>query len=462
MKSLYSKFLLLTAAIMVGSALVAFLGVNTFYHQQLKGKNDAKNMKIAKSLAQYIESEDDLDLKRFFETEAATGYKLLVADEAKNISLYGAPFRLNNLREDAIQKVMDGRPYHGMANLPDQSFVTGFFSDESANTVGVPFEYNGTRYAVFLRPDIKLLFTEVHYLLGGMVVGMAVISLLAMLIVAKMLIDPIGKLTAATKKIGQEKFSESLDIRRKDEIGQLAQSFQKMTEQLNENDRIRREFVSDVSHDFQSPLLNIKGYADLLMDGEIDEQQRSLYASVIKEETERLSTLTKQLMLLTSLDQLVSPLKPRVFSLDEQLMEIVRRYRWLLEEKGMSLSTDLDEADITGDPAFLEKVWENLLTNALKYTGDGGSIDICLRDKDDHVEVSVADTGIGITDQDLGRIFDRFYRVDESRTKKVGGTGLGLSIVKQVVHLHGGDINAQRNDEQGMTFIVTLPKETKA
>lgn len=128
-----------------------------------------------------------------------------------------------------------------------------------------------------------------------------------------------------------------------------------MTERLSENDRIRKEFISDVSHDFQSPLLNIKGYAELLTKSDLPESERQNYAEVIQSETERLSSLTKQLMLLTSLDQLVSPLRKKTFRLDEQIKEVTLRYRWLLEEKEMSLSMDLDETEILGDPAFWKR-----------------------------------------------------------------------------------------------------------
>src|SRR6185437_10124644 len=109
------------------------------------------------------------------------------------------------------------------------------------------------------------------------------------------------------------------------------------TRKLSENDRIRKEFISDVSHDFQSPLLNIKGYAELLLDDKLTEDSRKSYANVIQSETERLSSLTKQLLLLTSLDQLSSPLEKKTFDLDMQLKEVVRKYRWLLEEKEMTL-----------------------------------------------------------------------------------------------------------------------------
>lgn len=458
MRSLYGKFLSFTMGIMLTSAVVAFLVVNTYYHQQLKGQNDAKNMNIALTMAEYIETEEPADLAGYFSTQATAGYKLFVVNDSRQSTLYGAPFRLENLRTASVDKVLNGQLYHGMRDLKTETFMTGFFSDELANTVGVPFTYNGETYALFMRPDIKLLFTEVHYLLGGMVVVMAIVSLLSMLIVAKKLIEPITKLTAAAKKVGEEKFTGSLDITRRDEIGQLAQSFQRMTEKLSENDRMRKEFISDVSHDFQSPLLNIKGYANLLMDSELPEQDRQNYAKVIQSETERLSSLTKQLLLLTSLDQLESPLKPIKFRLDEQVKEVIRKQRWLLEEKEMSLVMELDEVVITGDPAFLEKVWENLLSNALKYTETGGEIDIRLTDGADKVKITIQDNGAGIAAHHLNRLFDRFYRVDHSRTQEIEGTGLGLSIVHQVVKLHEGSIEIDSEEEVGTTFTVTLPK----
>lgn len=458
MRSLYGKFLTFTIGIMLTSAILAFLVVNTYYHQQLKGQNDTKNMNIALSIASYIESDEHADLENFFETQADAGYKIYVANEDGEELKFGAPFRLENLEKESVKTVLEGKLYHGMRDLKTETFMTGFFSDELANTVGVPFTYDGTTYALFMRPDIKLLFTEVHYLLGGMVIVMAIVSLLSMLIVAKKLIEPITKLTAAAKKVGEEKFTGTLDINQKDEIGQLAQSFQKMTEKLNENDRIRKEFISDVSHDFQSPLLNIKGYADLLMDDGLAHDKRQNYAKVIQSETERLSLLTKQLLLLTSLDQLESPLKLKRFSLDEQLSDIIRKYRWLLEEKQMSLSMELDEVAITGDPSYLEKVWENLLSNALKYTAEDGEIDIRLRDQLSHVEVTVKDSGMGIAEEHLSRLYDRFYRIDTSRTQEIEGTGLGLSIVHQVVQLHGGTVQVVSKEGVGTTFTVILPK----
>ncbi|EGQ26199.1 sensor histidine kinase [Sporosarcina newyorkensis 2681] len=458
MKSLYGKFLVLTVGIMLTSALVAFLAVNTYYHRYLKEQNDTKNVAVAEQIASFIEEEKGLDLTAYFDMLATAGYKLMIISPSNYSTLYGEAFRVNNLEMEAIEQVRNGQVYHGMRDLKAETFVTGYFSNESANTVGVPFSREGDTYALFLRPDIKMLFTEIHYLLGGMVIVMAIISLLAMLVVARKLIEPIVVLTRATKRVGEEQFSGDMAIDRKDEIGQLAKSFQQMINRLSENDQIRKAFISDVSHDFQSPLLNIKGYADLLSDENLPANERKHYANIIQSETERLSTLTKQLLLLTSLDQLVSPLQKRVFRVDQQVKETVRKSQWLLQEKEMSLMLEIDEVTYEGDPAFLEKVWENLLSNALKYIPDGGTIDIQLTERENEVYFSIEDSGVGMSEDTRARVFDRFYRADHSRTREVEGTGLGLSIVEQVVRLHDGRIEVISELEAGTTFIVHLPK----
>lgn len=458
MRSLYGKLVLITAAIMMVSGLLAFLGINTYYHQVLKVQNDEKNMKIAQSIVTFIEESDGLNLESYLETQASTGYKLYVVNDENDRTLYGEPFRVENLPQEAINNVLAGQPFHGMANLPSETFVTGFFSNELVNTVGLPFIYEGETYGLFLRPDIKMLFNEVHFIIAGLMSIMGILSLLAMLIVAKKLIEPITKLTIATKRVGEEEFSGDLPIHRRDEIGQLAQSFQQMTEKLSENNRIRKEFISDVSHDFQSPLQNISGYADLLLQEGLTKDARFGYAKVIQSETERLSILTKQLLLLTSLDQLSSPLEMKTLQIDEQLKETIRKYRWFIEEKEMTISMNLEPVHFKGDPGFLEKVWENLISNALKYTPSEGALDIGLTETPETIVVTIKDTGIGMTESEVARVFDRFYRVDDSRTQEISGTGLGLPIVQEVVHLHNGEITIVSEPDTGTTCRVTFSK----
>lgn len=458
MKSLYGKFVLFTIFIMLSSFFITFLVINTFYHQTLKISNDEKNMNIALDIATFIESDPSLNLENYLSTQAKTGYKIYLIDKSGNDHFYGAEFRAKNLSDSAIKSVLAGEEYHGMRDLPKESFVTGIFSDEMENTVGVPIQHDNKQYAMFLRPDIKLLFSEIQYLLGGMFVGMAVISLLAMLIVAKKLIKPITKLTEATKRVGEEEFAYNVNIKQKDEIGQLASSFQTMIHKLGEHDKLRKEFISDVSHDFQTPLQNIQGYSELLSENELTDDKRIQYSNIIKDETERLSSLTKQLLLLTSLDQLSSPLQIKEFSLDEQLRQVVQRNRWGLEDKEISLTLELDPVNIKADKSFLENIWENLLSNAIKYTPEQGEIKIHMSSPQfDKVTVTFEDNGIGISKEHLPHIFERFYRADVARHRGIEGTGLGLSIVKQVTDLHNGSVSIDSNPHKGTLITVELP-----
>ena len=454
-KTLYSKFVVTTILIMVGSFFVGFLLTNMYYHQVIKEQNDEKNVRIAQDIAEYIEKATPSDLDNYLMTLGEIGYQIYVTTGEEE-HYYGGEYRDKTLSQSIVQRVLGGEIYHGMRDFPNETFITGFFANELINTIGVPFTYEDKLYALFIRPDIRLLFSEVHTILGGLILGMAIISLLSMLLFAKALIRPITQLTEATHQLAHERFDTLLEIDRADEIGQLADSFNVMTKKLQENDVIRKEFISNVSHDFQSPLLNIQGYVDLLKNSQLSEQERQEYATIIEMETKRLSTLTKQLLLITSLDQSTRLLKREPFCLDEQLKDTVRKYRWQLEEANVQLSYQLEPMTYNGDAGLLQNVWDNLLTNAIKYNVEGGEIRIHLQEQTSCVEVVVEDSGIGMTAEQQLKVYDRFYRADASRTKQ--GTGLGLSIVKQIVELHGGEVQLESAIELGTKVVIRLPK----
>lgn len=454
MKTLYSKFVMTTLLVMIGSLCIGFLATNTYYHQVVKEKNDTKNVIIAQRIAQYIETAKPEDLNSYFMTLGEIGYQIYVTTGEQG-NFFGGEYRDKTLSESVVEHVLNGEVYHGMRDFPKETFMTGFFANELVNTIGVPFTYENKSYALFIRPDIRLLFSEVHTLLGGLMLAMIVLSLLAMLLFAKALIRPITKLTAATRQLAHEKFDTVLDIDRNDELGQLATSFNIMTEKLQENDRVRKEFISNVSHDFQSPLLNIQGYVDLLKNPLLKERERQEYAAIIELETKRLSTLTKQLLLLTSLDQSTRIVKRERYRLDEQLKESVRKYRWQMEEAQLQITYKLEQVIFNGDAGLLQNVWDNLLTNAIKYNIEGGQIHLYLQQKPASLEILVEDNGIGMTATQLAKVYDRFYRADTSRTKQ--GTGLGLAIVKQIIELHGGTVHIESTVNAGTKVYIDLP-----
>ena len=456
MKSIYTKLVLTSLFIIVLSSVLGFLLANIYYSAEVKPKNDEKNVQIAKKMTSYIENTEDVDLDRYLANLASIGYQIYVTDEHGREHFYGAEFEEQILPDLVKEQVIAGDVYHGMRDYPRKAFVTGFFANELKNSVGVPFQHEGERSALFIRPDITLLFNEVHVLLGSMMMGTLLIFIILVIIGARFIVRPIIKLTAATKKIQKGHFDIDLHIRNQDEIGQLAHSFEEMSQKLKQLDEMRSEFVANVSHDFQSPLQSIQGYARLLADKERSEAEKQEYLTIIEGETGRLSQLTKQLLLLTSLEKEKSIVKRERFEVSSQIKELVRKYMWRLDEKELTVTYQLPETWMMGDPGLLYNVWENLLTNAIKYSKGHGEIMIRLESKDGQILISVEDQGIGMTPGEQARIFDRFYRADHSRS--IEGTGLGLSIVRMIVLLHHGEISVQSKPAEGSTFTVTLPE----
>ncbi|KKB33923.1 sensor histidine kinase [Bacillus thermotolerans] len=454
--SLYIKYVVVAVLIMVMSGVIGFLATNMYYHRVVKEKNDAKNVAIVSEMAAYIVGHPGLSLEEHMAMLGKAGYQIYVVNERGEEGFYGGPYRLKELDDQVIEDVLAGKVFHGIRDYPRQLFVTGFFANDLQNSVGIPFTFNGIRYAMFVRPNISLLFSEVHTILGGLALLVPLISLLAILLSAWYIIRPIKELTAGTARIASEDYDATVRVNRFDELGMLANSFNKMARQLKANEEARKSFIRNVSHDFQSPLQNISGYAALLKRENLDAANREQYASVIESETWRLSNLTKQLLLLTSLDQPAAYDMNQSVALHEQVEAAVMKYNWLLEKEKISVWLDIDEVFVKGNETLLENVWENLLTNAIKYNQPGGDIRISIKMENGQINVSFEDTGIGIAEEDLPRVVEQFYRGDTSRSTK--GTGLGLAIVTEVMELHHGELQIASKPGKGTKVTVLLPK----
>ncbi|HZW67809.1 MAG TPA: HAMP domain-containing sensor histidine kinase [Pseudogracilibacillus sp.] len=456
MRSLYTKIVVITLTIMLLSGLFAFIFSNMYYQQKLKPYNDEKNTNIALNIANYALNESDLE--RYLENVSALGYQLFIIDTAGNEQFFGDAFRSRELPSDTIDDVLNGEIYHGIAEFPQETFVTGFFANELSNTIGVPVRYQEEQYALFLRPNIKMLFNEIHIMFAWLLLFIIVLSVILVFISTKYVVKPLTELIEATQKLSEGDFSVELEINREDEIGDLAKSFTHMSKQLEKLDEMKNEFIGNISHDIQSPLSNIKGYSNLLASPSLTEKEKSIYIAVINNEINRLSDLTKQLLLLASLDRQENLLQKSNFLLSEQIKEVIYHYQWAIEEKNLMISYTLPESYVHGDPSLLYSVWENLLTNAIKYNKTYGSIDISIKEEKNFIAVRFQDTGIGMSEKSQARIFERFFREDVSRTATVKGSGLGLSIVHSIVTLHGGEVAVESEKDKGSTITIVLPK----
>lgn len=458
MKTLYKEFIAATLFILLSSMIIAFALANMVYFAFTKEKVDRQNVAVAEEIISSVEQTHDSKkaAERYLDTIAEIGYQIVLVDKSGNKTLFGDDFADSSLSDEAVQMVLNGEIYHGMRNFSDRFLMMSHFSNKLENTVGAPLQMEKESYGLFLRPTNKMLFSDMHMVIAGFVITIAVVSIVGVILMTRTLIRPITQLTEATKAVANENYDYELSISRRDELGQLAQSFHSMQRQLAHNDQARKTFINNVSHDFQSPLMNIQGYAELLQSGQPNEEDYQEYAGIIDREARHLSSLTKQLLLLTSLDQGAYPLKRKRVCINQQLKEVIRKIQWLLEEKGIELSYQLDECYTAADEELLLNVWENLLSNAIKYTNEGGRIQIVCRAVQG-IEVLIKDTGIGIEKNHQEEIFERFYRVDEARKKK-DGTGLGLSIVKEIIELHGGKISLESEPGEGSTFTVYLPE----
>ena len=240
---------------------------------------------------------------------------------------------------------------------------------------------------------------------------------------------------------------------------ELVERVNKMARELRSMEHLRQDFVSNVSHEIQSPLTSISGYAELLQQEDLPSELRRHYAEIIEVESRRLSKLSDNLLRLSVLDAEQAPRPFAPFRLDKQLEEVLLVLEPQWAAKGLSPDVSLEKITVTADQDLLQQVWMNLLHNSIKFTPDGGTLTVTLREEPDAVHCTIADDGIGIPEEALIRIFERFYKVDKARDRSLGGNGLGLSLAKKIIDLHGGTIAVQSAPGEGTAFTVTLPKE---
>ncbi|MFE5322653.1 sensor histidine kinase [Paenibacillus sp. NPDC056579] len=448
MKSLYVRLVItFILAVLIG-LMGAMILTNRMFEQQMQDWMQQDTNSSAEHITAMLSEADPARwgemLRRFAEMKSSY------------ISLYGADGqRLSGslippgVTQENIALVIAGGRY--------EVFVQHDNHELPAWLMGYPMKQGDRTYALFIQPNYLEISNEIRRTIQINLSVVLLIGGLVMAVAARYLVNPLNQLTKATRKLAKGNFDIRLNMKRNDEIGILAQSFNEMTVELQQLEQMRQDFVSNVSHEIQTPLTSIIGFTKALRTDSMPEAERLYYLDIIQSESERLSRLSDNLLKLASLTSEHHPFRKTAYRLDEQIRHIVVVCEPQWNAKQLQLDLELPKTVIEGDTDLLSQVWVNLIGNSIKFTPDGGTIAIRLQAEVNRVIVTIQDTGIGIPAAELSMIFHQFYKADRSRTDKVGGSGLGLAIVKKIVDLHKGDLTVTSEEGKGTVCTIVLP-----
>ncbi len=322
----------------------------------------------------------------------------------------------------------------------------------TAVAVGIIFLIMVAVGIVYDNDLISLLF---YLLCASVIIGTLTASIFGMLV-----LRPYRKLNDATQEIASGNFDVRIELKGPKEVAQLAENFNIMAKELGSIETLRDDFISNVSHEFKTPVASIKGFAKLLKKDTISKENREEYLDVIIKESDRLAKLTGNVLLLAKLErQEITPAKNE-YLLDEQLRQAILILEPEWKRKSIVISTNLENALFYGNEEMLIQVWINLIGNAIKFTPENGTITVSILKDSIGYSIEISDSGIGMNEDTINRMFDKFYQGDKSRSSE--GNGLGLALVDRIVKMHEGKLTVTSSLGQGTTVHIVLPVSLNA
>lgn len=276
----------------------------------------------------------------------------------------------------------------------------------------------------------------------------------------KRMVTPLQQMSAAAKRFALGDFSYRVSIDSNDELSDLGYAFNDMADALDKLESSRRSFVANVSHELKTPMTSIAGFIDGILDGTIPAEKHGYYLKIVSDEVRRLSRLVVAMLNMSKMESGDFEMKPKNYNITDQIIHILLTFEQKIDKKNIEIRglDDITPHHVNADTDMIYQVIYNLFDNAVKFTNEGGYIAVGVRDVDDFVEVSIKNSGEGINSEELTKIFERFYKVDKSRSLDAKGAGLGLYIVKMMVEMHGGRIYAKSDSRSEAEFVFTLPK----
>lgn len=446
MKSIYSKLIigfLLTS--LLSFSICCFFTIRSYNRDsdQLALEELEHSSKHIADMIQLIDVKNQDKILSDYSETSEMSFTVTCEGQTKS---YGHVNKKLILAEDELKTLATSKEKTLRSEGIISQYAKAFKIDNQTYVITVQKDFSSTK-DIFMKSYTS---AAIIFMMTGSIV---------FLIVADIIVKPISRLTKVTDELAKGNYKVRVNYEGKDEISSLYASFNQMAVRLAKQETIRQQFISDVSHEFQTPLTAISGFATILKNENLTDEQRQKYADIILFNSNRLSHLSKNMLQLTLLDGEDTSLDKSEFPLIEQLNRVIEM------EDNAALSKDIEiefihpkkEFIIEADESRTEQVWINLLSNAIKYTNEHGVVTVEVRRTPTELQVRFEDTGVGMSQDAISHIFERFYRQDKSRT--IEGNGLGLSIVKRIIDLHHYKIDVESQEDVGSVFTVYIPYE---
>lgn len=418
---------------------------------------------IADTAVYYIDTGNTAEMDRIImQTLAGTNIRGIVIDSSytvifdtnKDAKLIGKTFMRKVMKSALIGERMSDV----FKNDVDSS---------SSIVVAVPVKYNNTvTGAVYLQNSVDYIDRTVKYIKKSLIFFSIFISLLAGVMsmgISIAVTSPIDEFISVAREISKGNFSKRIKVRGHSELAQMAQAMNYMCGELEQLEENRRKFVSDASHELKTPLATIK----LISDSLVSTENPDIYIvrdflGDLSEEVDRLTRIINKLLALTKMENRKTSLNLEYINIADLVTKVIKKLTVTAKNKNIYLHADGDISSPIETMADFDKLTEviyNITDNAIKYTDSGGEVTVGVSATGENVTVKIADNGPGIPDSEKDKIFERFYRLDDSRARDTGGTGLGLAIAREAVLMHGGKIEVISSVGKGTTFLVIIPKK---
>ena len=501
-RSLFTKYLFVTSSVMIGSLVILGLVMATLISnrwQSEKQQQLADNAHIvADGMSAYVvpvpskKNDSAIDATMEYQITDAGKEKLrstlgilssscsadiFIVDARGNTVICSEEYLHASTDEEEVFKCRHSRAtiapsvIDAAARVPEYRITDklGGIYDQNHFIVAVPFVAGGNvekEYIagfVFVASSASAISDFRSDMLRIVIVAVIIAAIICFNMVYMLTykqVKPLREMVEAARKFSDGDFTTRINFTSENEVGQLAGALNEMGSKLAESETINRSFIANISHELKTPMTNISGYVNGLLDGTIPREQQDKYLKIISDETKRLARLVRSMLDLSRIDSGAMTLKKQHFNLGDVIFRALLSFEHRIEEKHIDIQgfDDLDTVIVNGDPDLIHQVLYNLFDNAVKFTNEGGYIRVGVTVQNKIATVSIVNSGIGVSTEELSHIFERFYKTDKSRSYDRQGVGLGLYIVKTIVTLHGGKIHAEGAEGNYCNIIFTLPE----